>query len=166
VGGLVQFVLRGPHVAEGYWRDDASTSARFKPTPDGGRELWTGDYGRVDADGYLYFVGRRDDIFKRNGVRVSTTEIEAAALDIPGVRAAAALAPHGPRGLIVYVVTEHEPEHIMRGLRGRLEPAKTPDACQVVADLPVTSTGKIDKKALAASADRSYAEGVTTPARH
>lgn len=82
----------------GYWRVPEQTARAFRGDPVTGRpRLHTGDYGRLDGDGYLYFEGRRDDMFKRKGIRMSTVEIEAAALDVPGVRAAAAfLLPAAP----------------------------------------------------------------------
>ncbi|BFO16841.1 hypothetical protein SHKM778_32290 [Streptomyces sp. KM77-8] len=78
----------------GYWNAPDATAAAFGSDPvTGAPRLHTGDYGRLDAEGYLYFEGRRDDMFKRRGIRMSTLEIEAAALDVPGVRAAAAVPP-------------------------------------------------------------------------
>ncbi|MFL6123902.1 hypothetical protein [Actinophytocola sp.] len=80
----------GPHVMAGYWRREELTRTRFR---DG--ELRTGDYGWLDEDGYVYVQGRRDDVYKERGLRVSTTEIEAAAAALPGV---ALLAPSAACG--------------------------------------------------------------------
>ena len=148
-----EFVVHGPHVMAGYWRAPDLTARRFRTDPvSGGRALFTGDFGWADEDGYLYFVGRRDDIFKNKGVRVSTTEIEAAALDIAGVTAAAALPPHDGTSSVLFAVASLPPEEILAELRLRLEGAKLPDRCRVVAMLPVTANGKTDKAALAAMA--------------
>lgn len=93
-GEVGEIVAVGPHVMPGYWNSPEITADTFRTDPASGqRSLHTGDYGSLDADGYLYFEGRRDDMFKRKGLRMSTLEIEGAAMDIPGVRAAAALAP-------------------------------------------------------------------------
>jgi len=81
-GAEGQFVHRGPTVAMGYWRDPAATAAVFRPLParprGSGQEtvVYTGDYGYADADGDLYYRGRRDEMFKSRGIRTTPTEIE------------------------------------------------------------------------------------------
>ena len=83
-----ELVHRGPLVAQGYWRRPAETAARFRPLPAAlspGREgltqpelaVFSGDTVRRDAEGFLYFVGRRDEMIKTSGYRVSPTEVEA-----------------------------------------------------------------------------------------
>ncbi len=78
-----ELVQRGALVALGYWNDPAKTAERFKPLPGQRAELpiaemavWSGDTVRRDAEGYLYFVGRRDEMIKTSGYRVSPTEVE------------------------------------------------------------------------------------------
>lgn len=78
-----ELVHSGPLVALGYWRDPERTAERFRPAtgqPDGlpSSELavWSGDTVRRDAEGYLYFIGRRDEMIKTSGYRVSPGEIE------------------------------------------------------------------------------------------
>lgn len=153
-GETGEIVVSGPHVMPGYWRDPELTSRTFRPDPATGEpRLHTGDYGRFDGDGYLYFEGRRDDMFKRKGIRMSTLEIEAAAMDIPGVRAAAAVPPAGGRDLILYAETTLDPHHVLRELARRLEAAKVPARCHVVDTLPLTTHGKNAVRELAALAD-------------
>jgi acyl-CoA ligase (AMP-forming) (exosortase A-associated) len=83
-----ELVHRGPLVAQGYWRRPAETAARFRPLPAGlspSRDglaqpelvVFSGDTVRRDAEGFLYFVGRRDEMIKTSGYRVSPTEVEA-----------------------------------------------------------------------------------------
>ena len=83
-----ELVHRGPLVAQGYWRRPAETAARFRALPlalSPGREglaqperaVFSGDTVRRDAEGFLYFVGRRDEMIKTSGYRVSPTEVEA-----------------------------------------------------------------------------------------
>lgn len=81
-----ELVHRGALVALGYWNDPAKTAERFRPAP--GRDpalplaemaVWSGDTVRMDADGYLYFIGRSDDMIKVSGYRVSPSEVEEAA---------------------------------------------------------------------------------------
>jgi len=81
-----ELVHRGALVALGYWNDPAKTAERFRPAP--GRDaalplaemaVWSGDTVRMDAEGYLYFIGRSDDMIKVSGYRVSPSEVEEAA---------------------------------------------------------------------------------------
>jgi acyl-coenzyme A synthetase/AMP-(fatty) acid ligase len=142
-GETGEIVVEGPHVMPGYWRQPELTARTFRADPiTGNRRLHTGDYGSVDPDGFLYYEGRRDDMFKRRGVRMSTVEIEAAAMDIPGVRAAAVLPPRGDRDLAVCVASELSSHAVLRELALRLEPAKVPGICRVIDDLPLTAHGK------------------------
>ncbi|KAA6211324.1 long-chain fatty acid--CoA ligase [Streptomyces filamentosus] len=148
-GETGEIVAVGPHVMPGYWRNPEQTDRAFRPHPDGGLRLHTGDYGRLDADGYLYFDGRRDDMFKRKGVRMSTVEIESAATDIDGVRAAAVLPPDGDRDLVLFVETHRGRHEVLRELNARLEAQKVPSVCHVVDAIPLTPNGKNDRKKLA-----------------
>ncbi|TDC63751.1 long-chain fatty acid--CoA ligase [Micromonospora sp. KC207] len=143
-----QFVVRGPHLMDGYWRSPDATAERYRRTPDGDLALFTGDFGTIDKQGHLHLTGRRDAIFKRRDVRVSTIEIESAALDVPGVRLAVALPPDGPRDLTLVVVGEAEPGDVLARLRGWLEPAKVPARCVCLPDLPLTGNGKVDRTRL------------------
>ncbi|MFD5424734.1 AMP-binding protein [Streptomyces sp. NPDC127084] len=151
-GRTGEIVVTGPHVMPGYWRDPEQTARSFRRDPRTGRlRLHTGDYGSLDEDGYLYFEGRRDDMFKRKGIRMSTVEIEAAAMDVPGVRAAAVVPPADGADLALVVEADDlEPHAVLRALAGRLEPAKVPAVCRVVAVMPLTGHGKNARRELAA----------------
>ncbi|HEY3609020.1 MAG TPA: AMP-binding protein [Pseudonocardiaceae bacterium] len=141
-----EIVVSGPHVMAGYWRAPELTARRFH---DGA--LRTGDIGHLDADGHLYFDGRRDHIFKLRGMRTSVAEIEAATVDIPGVASAAVVPPRGERAAFVCVVTELSVEQVRGGLRDRLGPSKVLEV-RLVPGLPLGSTGKVDRVALAREA--------------
>jgi acyl-CoA synthetase (AMP-forming)/AMP-acid ligase II len=148
-GRTGEIVVTGPHVMAGYWRSPELTARTYRIGRDGSPQLHTGDYGYLDEDGYLYFTGRRDNIFKRNGVRMSTVEIEAAAMDIPGVRAAAAFPPATKRDLTVCVETDLAPHTVLREMSRRLEPAKVPASCVVLPAFPLTPHGKHETRTLA-----------------
>ncbi|QSB16011.1 AMP-binding protein [Natronosporangium hydrolyticum] len=142
-GGVGEIVVRGPHVMPGYWRAPELSANTFRVGPDrSGPQLHTGDYGWLDSEGYLYFEGRRDDMFKRKGIRMSTLEIEAAVMDIPEVHAAAVVPPSESRDLALYVVADLTPKRVLWELSRRLEPAKVPGVCRVVEELPLTPHGK------------------------
>ncbi|WP_327726093.1 AMP-binding protein [Streptomyces europaeiscabiei] len=142
-GETGEIVAAGPHVMPGYWRAPELTARAFRRDPETGEaRLHTGDYGRLDDAGYLYFEGRRDDMFKRKGIRMSTLEIEAAAMDIPGISAAGAIPPDGERDLALCVETDLPSHTVLRELARRLEPAKVPAICHVVDEFPLTAHGK------------------------
>ncbi|KIZ15728.1 hypothetical protein SNA_25010 [Streptomyces natalensis ATCC 27448] len=151
-GRTGQIVVRGPHVMAGYWRAPDSSAQRYRLWPATDElALYTGDYGWLDEKGLLTVVGRRDDIFKRRGVRMSTAEIEAAALDIPGVSEAAVVAPDGSGELRMWVVSVLSGPGVLKELSKRLGPFKVPDRCTVLASIPRTVNGKADKQRLAAT---------------
>lgn len=154
-GTTGELVVRGPHVMSGYWRRPEQTAQRFVRRDGLFPELHTGDYGWLDDDGYLYFAGRRDDLYKSRGFRVSTVEVEAAACRVDGVRAAAVLTPGpGRADAILVVATALGPLDVLAGLRRELEDFKVPPTCVCLDALPTNGNGKIDKQALAAALDR------------
>jgi amino acid adenylation domain-containing protein len=149
-GEVGELVVRGPHVMAGYWRRPELTAARFPRVEGLFPELRTGDYGWLDDEGYLYFVGRRDDLYKERGFRVSATEVEAAANRIDGVEVAALLPPNdGREEATLVVVGRLAPHEVLAALRGYLEEFKVPRRCHVVAEIPLTGNGKIDRARLA-----------------
>jgi acyl-CoA synthetase (AMP-forming)/AMP-acid ligase II len=148
-GQTGEIVVGGPHVMPGYWRAPAITARTFRRDERTGRVwLHTGDYGHLDDDGYLYFEGRRDDMFKHKGARVSTLEIEAAAMDIPGIRGAVVTPPANGSDLEICVATELSPHTVLRELAARLESAKVPAVCHVVDEIPLTLNGKNERGTL------------------
>jgi amino acid adenylation domain-containing protein len=150
-GQTGELVVRGPHVMAGYWRAPALTASRFRVGNDGTPILRTGDFCSFDSDGYLYFAGRIDDTYKSRGLRVSVAEVEAAALDVPGVTAAAVLPPSAARPAALLAVTgDVSPSHVLRELTARLEDFKVPAACHVLPAMPLTAHGKTDRNVVAA----------------
>jgi acyl-CoA synthetase (AMP-forming)/AMP-acid ligase II len=149
-GEIGEFVVRGPHVMAGYWRRPQLTAQRFQLRDGLFPQLHTGDYGWMDDDGYLYFVGRRDDLYKERGFRVSCTEVEAAATRVPGVDSAAVLPPGDDRDhAVIAAVTRLSSERVLDAMRGELEEFKIPRQCLVIDRMPLTANGKVDRNALA-----------------
>jgi acyl-CoA synthetase (AMP-forming)/AMP-acid ligase II len=156
-GEVGELVVRGPHVMAGYWRRPEETERKFPRRGGLFPELRTGDYGWLDEEGFLYFVGRRDDLYKERGFRVSATEVAAAATRITGVEAAAVLSPgDGRDGAVLVVVSSLAPHEVLARLRTQLEEFKVPRWCQVVPDLPLTTNGKVDRAALVRLVDGSH----------
>ena len=159
-----ELVHRGALVAMGYWNDVQRTGERFRPLParqDGltlpETAVWSGDTVRADAEGFLYFVGRQDEMIKTSGYRVSPAEVEEAAYGCGLLAEAAAVGvPHPVLGqAIVLVASAQEdvvPEKIqvLAALRARLPAYMDPAWIELRQQpLPRTPNGKIDRKTLA-----------------
>lgn len=163
-GEIGQVIVRGPNVMAGYWRRPELTAERFPRTEGLFPELRTGDYGWQDKDGYLYFSGRRDDLYKERGFRLSTTEVEAAATRVDGVTSAAVLPPEGERTALLVVVADVTADQVREGMRDHIEPFKIPRRCVRLDALPTNGNGKVDRKKLAGLIEQASSASVTTEA--
>jgi amino acid adenylation domain-containing protein len=151
-----QLVVRGPTIMKGYWEKPEATAKVLRPGPWPGEQvLYTGDYGRIDADGYLYFVGRMDDIIKSRGEKVVPREVENALVNVPGVKEAAVIGvPDEMLGHAVkaFVVLEQgiilNEKELQRECHRRLESFMVPKHIAIVPGLPRTDSGKIKKTSL------------------
>ena len=152
-----QLVIRGATVMRGYWEKPEATAEKLRPGPlPGEMVLYTGDYCRLDDEGYLYFVGRMDDIVKSRGEKVAPKEVEQAICEIPGVREAAVIGvPDDILGHAIkaFVVLDGGGQltgkDIQRECQARLESFMVPKYVEIVPDLPRTATGKVRKTDLA-----------------
>jgi acyl-CoA synthetase (AMP-forming)/AMP-acid ligase II len=124
-----------------YWRDPERTERAWR-----GDAFTVGDLGRIDADGYVFLDGRREDLVISGGVNVYPAEVESALAELPGVREAAVFGLPDPRwgqrvcAAVIGDVTEPE---LRAWAAARLSPPKRPKAYFGVGDLPRTSTGKV-----------------------
>ncbi|MCM3262891.1 acyl--CoA ligase [Streptomyces thermoviolaceus] len=164
-GRTGEIVVRGSTVMAGYWGVPLERQQRFVRRADGSLELHTGDQGRLDEDGRLYFVGRDDDMIKRRGVRLGLSEIEDAAERIPGVDAAVALRPE-PEDAPLHLVVSGTltPEEVRARLMLRLDRARMPDRISRIDTVPLTRNGKPDRAAVRQLVDPPA--GPTAPAAH
>ena len=168
-----ELVQRGALVALGYWNDPQKTAERFRPLP--GREpglvlpelaVFSGDTVRRDEDGFLYFIGRRDEMIKTSGYRVSPTEVEEVLYSTQLVGEAAALGVEHPvlGQAIVAVVTPCDAapldrERLAAECRGRLPAYMVPAHLEIRSGpLPRNPNGKIDRKLLAAEYEGLFRE--------
>jgi amino acid adenylation domain-containing protein len=148
--------VRGPHVMVGYWNRPDLSDFMLRPGKlPGERVLCTHDHFRMDAEGFLYFVGRTDDIIKTRGEKVSPVEVEEALHRIPGVREAAVVGiPDDVLGQAIraYIVPETGTtltEKQVRALSaGLLEAFMVPKEVVFREALPKTTTGKVSKRLL------------------
>lgn len=148
-GVIGELYVGGEQLARGYLRRPELTADRFVADPygpPGARMYRTGDVVRRRRDGVLEFVGRSDFQAKVRGHRVEPGEVEAALLALPGIGQAVALASDDR--LVAYVTGTAEPEAIRGQLAEVLPSYLVPSVVMVLAALPLTSSGKLDRAAL------------------
>lgn len=154
-----ELVHCGPLVAQGYWQDAGRTAERFKPAPAqseyGGVAVWSGDRVKRDADGLLYFVGRRDAMIKSAGNRISPQEIEDAARATDLVAEAVALGVADERlGHAIHLVVRAAPdvqgaaEALPKALAKELPNFMQPHVIHWKETMPLNPNGKLDRTAL------------------
>ena len=171
-GEAGELVHCGALVAQGYWNDPAATAERFRPLPRGAggppgeRAVWSGDTLRADGEGFLYFIGRNDDLIKTCGYRVSPTEVE----DVVGAtglvaEVAAFGVAHPVLGqAIVVLATANEgaaleAATLLEACRASLPAYMLPALVDVRAQpLPRTANGKVDRRLLAGELAHLFAE--------
>ena len=137
----------------GYWNNDAATAHKFT-----GDWCRTGDLATRDADGYLWYQGRADDVFKAAGYRIGPSEIENCLVKHPAVANAAVVPkPDAQRGALVkaYVVlaagyqgSDALVQALQHHVRGKLAPYEYPKEIEFIAELPMTTTGKVQRRVL------------------
>lgn len=159
-----ELVHRGVHVSLGYWNDPAKTAERFKVIQARQSGLvmpevavWSGDTVRMDEDGYLYFISRRDEMIKTSGYRVSPTEVEEVVYGTDQVGECAAFGiAHPQLGQAIVVVASAkpgasvDPAAVIAHCRKHLPSFMVPHHVDVRSgSLPRNPNGKIDRKQLA-----------------
>ncbi|HKH45137.1 MAG TPA: amino acid adenylation domain-containing protein [Thermoanaerobaculia bacterium] len=171
-----ELCIGGAGVGRGYLNRPDLTAERFVPDPfaetPGARLYRTGDIARFRPDGIVEFLGRSDDQVKIRGFRIEPGEVEAALTACPGVADAAVLAPadaQGERRLVAFVVGQAAPEALRELLKRRLPEYMVPTAFAFLDALPLTPSGKLDRRALsqkaglAAGDEGSVGEAPRTP---
>jgi acyl-CoA synthetase (AMP-forming)/AMP-acid ligase II len=145
-----EIIVRGEKISPGYWNDD---EANRRTRRDG----WflTGDVGRIDEDGYLWFVDRRADLIKSGGENVASAEIERVIAQHPDVSEVAVIGVPDPRWdevpkafVILREASATTAEDIREHCRAHLAKYKVPAYVQVVTALPRNDSGKVLKKGL------------------
>jgi fatty-acyl-CoA synthase len=146
-----EVVVRTPYLMQGYYRDPEATTRAV----DADRWFHTGDAGILRADGHLRFVGRYKDMIKVGGENVDPTEVERYLATYPGVRQAAIVSyPDARLGEVGVAFvqaapgSEVAPDDLIAFCRGRIASFKIPRRVFVVDELPMTSSGKVQKARL------------------
>lgn len=161
-GEVGELVHRGPTVSLGYWGNPEATNRVLKPNPLLPPELgncekvcYSGDLVKMDTDGFLYYVGRRDTMIKSSGYRISPTEVEEILFQTGKIRQAAAIGiPDEVLGQTVkaFVVAkdgdELDCEYIQAYCLEKMPRHMVPKHFEVMNELPKTSSGKVDYPAL------------------
>jgi long-chain acyl-CoA synthetase len=146
-----ELVVCGPHVMQGYWERPEETAQRLRAGPLPGQQvLHTGDLFRSDAQGFLSFVARRDDIIKTRGEKVAPREVENAIYLLPGVTGCAVIGVADAQlgqAVKAYVTLAEDSSlterDIIRHCLSRLESHMAPQTVAIVNELPRTESGKI-----------------------
>ena len=152
VGEDGEICARSPGVMAGYWHAEAETAEALR-----GGWLHTGDIGHLDADGYLYVVDRKKDLILRGGFNVFPRDVEEALLTHPAVLMAGVVGRPDPRlgeEVVAFVMLQPgataTSEELVAHARAVLTPTKYPREVHIVDAIPLTSVGKLDRKALRA----------------
>ena len=150
-GQVGEIVARAPYVMCGYHQLPDTTAQTLRSG-----WLHTGDLGRMDEDGYVYLLDRKNDMIISGGMNVYSSEVEATLLQYPGVSQVAVVGvPHPDWGeaVVAYVMGENGPvdqDALRAHCAVALSKYKRPKAFRDVTAMPLTVYGKIDKKALRA----------------
>jgi amino acid adenylation domain-containing protein len=150
-----ELVVRGRHVMRGYWQAPEATAERFRPGPlPGERICYTGDLFRMDEEGYLYFVSRKDDIINTRGEKVAPKEVENVLHRLPGVAEAAVLGVPDPvlgeaiKAVLVADTSRVTKADVLKHCRAHLEDFMVPKYLELRDQLPKTSSGKVLRREL------------------
>ncbi|WP_018237091.1 class I adenylate-forming enzyme family protein [Ensifer sp. BR816] len=152
-GAPGELVIRGPHVMQGYWRNEAATERMLRPGPNTWEKvLYTGDLFRTDDEGFLYFVGRKDDIIKTRGEKVAPKEVETVLHAHPGIAEAVVIGIPDPvlgaaiGALVVRSDAALTEKDIIRHCARHLEDFMVPKTVEFRTELPKTETGKVSRR--------------------
>jgi surfactin family lipopeptide synthetase A len=147
-----EIMIASPHVSPGYWKDPGASEESFARDDRYGRLYWTGDLGRLLVDGRIVFAGRKDHQVKIRGFRVELPEIESQLLYHNDIREAAvrAFEENGEPYLSAYIISENlvEEKELRKFLSLALPDYMIPRYFTRLEKLPLTPTGKVDRKAL------------------
>lgn len=158
-GEIGELVHRGPLVAQGYWGEPELTAYRYRRNPLQPKEVpipemvvYSGDYVRIDEEGFLYFIGRKDEMIKCAGNRVSPTEVEEMIYSTDKIQDAVVMGiPHEIYGQAIMAVLAARPgqeitkDEILTHCKRMLPPYMIPKEIEFREELPRNANGKLDR---------------------
>src|SRR5712691_352126 len=161
-GEIGELVHRGPTVSLGYWNRPEDTARALRPNPllppemgDCEKVCYSGDLVKMDEDGFLYFIGRRDTMIKSSGFRISPTEIEEVLFQTGKLRGAAVIGiPDDVLGQVIkaFVIAKDgnpvDTAALLAVCAEKMPRYMVPKFIEVLTELPKTSSGKVDYPAL------------------
>ena len=155
-GKIGELIVKGPSVMQGYWNLPNETAHALRPGKNNGeRILYTGDLFKMDADGFLYFVARKDDMMKTSGFLVSPKEVEEVLCEMEEVIEAAVIGVedeilgHAIEACVhVTKDSRVSDQDVIRFCNKRLESYAVPKIIVFCDSLPRTETGKIQRREL------------------
>jgi long-chain acyl-CoA synthetase len=154
-GEIGELIVRGSNVMQGYWNRPEETAKVFKRGDQGERHLRTRDLFKTDREGYFYFVGRTDDLIKTGGEQVSPKEVEDILCELAGVNQAVVfgvdhefLGQAITASLVLESGSGLTAADILAYCSVHLEKHMIPKHVEILAELPKTLTGKINRKQL------------------
>ena len=169
-GGYWTITKPWPAMLRGIWGDPERYAQTYWSRFEG--RYFAGDGAKIDDDGYIWFLGRVDDVMNVSGHRISTTEVESALVDHPAVAEAAVVGANDPvtgQAIVGYVILKQsaEPseqlvEEIRQHVAVKIGPTARPKAVIIVPDLPKTRSGKIMRRLLRDVADGRELGDTTT----
>jgi len=162
-GVIGELVVRGSHVMQGYWEMPEETRKVLRPGERAGDSvLYTGDLFKMDEEGYLYMVGRKDDMIKTRGEKVSPREIEEVLHGMDQVSEAAVVGvPDAVLGQAIKAVITLRPgcelsvQQVKQYCARRLEDFMVPKQVEFTESMPKTGSGKIAKRELAGAVNET-----------
>lgn len=151
-GEVGEICVSGACLALGYYKDPDKTSRAFMPNPANKNFLEmmyrTGDLGRFDENGLLYYVSRKDFQVKHMGQRIELGEIEVAASSKEHVERSCCLYDNNKKKLLLVATGDVDKKELLEGLREDLPPFMIPNKVFILDEMPMTKNGKIDRNAL------------------
>jgi acyl-coenzyme A synthetase/AMP-(fatty) acid ligase len=166
-GSVGELVFRGANLMRGYWRNPEATADALRPGPFPWENvLYTGDLFKADDDGFLYYVGRKDDLLKSRGEKVPPKEVEDVLYQLPGVREAAVVGiPDDVQGMAIHAIVavapgyDFAPRDVQAHCAKFLEDFMIPCSVEFRPELPKTESGKIKRRQIQAE----FATGTGSP---
>ncbi len=167
VGEVGEMIMRAPQYMSEYWNNPSETADTLRPHGDGDPWIHTGDLASMDADGYIFIVDRKKDMFKTSGFQVWPREIEEVISEHPAVMEVGVAGVPDPvkgevaRAWVVLRADRSATEDELRAYcKERLAPYKVPARIEFRKTLPKTQVGKVLRRMLAAEATAEHGQSV------